>query len=262
MLAAAAVGAQIAYPLVSGRALDAVTAAVVVLLAAAALAHAAATRSPAWAAGFLAATAGLGLLAEVAGTATGVPFGCYSYATDRLGPHLAGVPLVVPLAWTGGFYPLWCAVEVVARRLGRGRGPQVALAAATAVGWDLYLDPQMVAAGYWTWCSPHPGLPGLEVIPYTNYLGWLAVAAAMALAVSLLPGAVPPARAMAVPLALFLWTWLGSALAHLVFLDLGGLRGSAWYGLAGMGATGVALLAALARPARAPQVTVAQRRGA
>ncbi len=51
----------------------------------------------------------------------------------------------------------------------------------------------------------------------------------------------------AVPIALFLWTWLGSALAHSVFLDAPELRYSAVYGLVVMGVLGVPLLVSLVR---------------
>ncbi|WP_425295701.1 hypothetical protein [Nocardia abscessus] len=50
-----------------------------------------------------------------------------------------------------------------------------------------------------------------------------------------------------VPVTLFLWTWLGSALAHAVFL---GLLPSAGYGFAGMAVLGVPLLVAAARARR------------
>jgi uncharacterized membrane protein len=269
-LAAAAVGAQIAYPLVSGRALDAVTAAVVALLALAALVHAAG-RSPRFALGFFLATAGIGFAAEAVGTATGFPFGSYTYALDRLGPHALDVPLVVPLAWVGGTYPVWWVVSWLVR--GERRWPaRIALTALTVTGWDLYLDPQMVSAGYWTWHSGGPALPGLAPIPLTNFAGWFGVALLMAAALELLGRRFPVREtAPAVPVALFLWTWLGSALAHSVFLDLGELRFSAWYGLLGMGAAGVPLLFSLAAasrarasrqgPASGPEVTFAPQTG-
>ncbi|GAA4480314.1 carotenoid biosynthesis protein [Rhodococcus olei] len=245
--AALAVAAQIAYPLVHGSARDAVTALVVLSLAVAAVTHAWSTRGFRWAAALLVVTAGLGLLSEVVGTATGIPFGCYEYAQGRLGPALAGVPLLVPLAWTAGSYPVWCAAT---HAVGRSRPlPRAALAAVGIVGWDLYLDPQMVADGQWRWCSVHANLPGLEPIPWTNYAGWLLVAAAIAATLTWadrrLTDAAPPAATDAVPLALFLWTWLGSALAHAVFLP--GLDRSALYGLVGMGAVGVPLLSRLSR---------------
>lgn len=244
------VAAQIGYPLATGGARDRVTVAVVLLSAAAALAHATATRGFRYAAGCLVIVSGIGLTAEVIGTATGIPFGCYQYATDRLGPALLEVPLLVPLAWTGGMYPVWVVAGMVSRRT----AARVLATAAGAVGWDLFLDPQMVADGQWTWCDTSSGLPGLEWIPVTNYLGWFAVALLMGGLLAIWERAAPdpvPARsraiALTVPVALFLWTWLGSALAHAVFLDL---PSSAGYGFAGLGLLGVPLLVTLARARR------------
>ncbi|MFF0542302.1 carotenoid biosynthesis protein [Nocardia thailandica] len=237
VLAALLVLTQIAYPLTAGPARDHVTVAVVCLSAAAALTHAAATRGFGWAAGFLVIVSGLGLTAEVIGTATGHPFGCYSYAAGRIGPALADVPLVVPLAWTGGLYPIWIVAGMLAAR----PPARVALLVAGALGWDLFLDPQMVADGQWTWCDTGSGLPGIPEIPLTNYLGWALVATLMGLALTLLERWRPPGarNTVAVPVALFLWTWLGSALAHAVFL---GLPASAAWGLAGLAPLGVPLL--------------------
>ncbi|WP_405162274.1 carotenoid biosynthesis protein [Nocardia sp. NBC_01499] len=271
VLAVALVLVQIAYPLTSGGGRDRVTVAVVLLSAGTALAHATVTRGIRYAAGFLVIVSGIGLAAEIVGTATGLPFGCYEYAVDRLGPALSGVPLVVPLAWTGGLYPVWVVAGLVSRRtLSR-----IGLTAAGAVGWDLFLDPQMVADGQWTWCDTGSGLPGLADIPYTNYLGWFAVALLMggllavrdraapgpsdgldgplAAGVGATPGpsvgldrlleglnaAAPKTGSIAVPVAVFLWTWLGSTLAHAVFL---GLPFSACYGAVGLSVLGLPLL--------------------
>ncbi|WP_454199157.1 carotenoid biosynthesis protein [Nocardia sp. Marseille-Q1738] len=252
-LVALTVVAQIGYPLTVGGARDRITAVVVLLSAGAALAHATATRGIRYALGFLALVSGIGLLAEVIGTATGVPFGCYAYAADRLGPALLDVPLIVALAWTGGMYPVWVVAGMVSRRT----SSRIALTAIGAVGWDLFLDPQMVADGQWTWCDTGSGLPGLTQIPYTNYLGWFGVALVMAALLAVwehaapdpVPSRRPSGRAgeLAVPVALFLWTWLGSALAHAAFL---GLPSSAGYGLVGMGVLGVPLLAVSTRARR------------
>lgn len=262
LTAAAAIAAQIVYPLVRGDLRDAVTVCVVLLLAAASITHAALTRGSRWTAALVLATAGFGLLSEVVGTSTGVPYGCYDYSVDRLGPALAGVPLVVPFAWTAGFYPVWCVASLLAgdryRHLIR-----MVLTTVGVVGWDLYLDPQMVADGQWTWCVTDAGLPGIEHIPLTNYVGWCVVAAAMAAAMewfdhrisdAAAPHGTPPHRD-GVPIALFLWTWLGSALAHSVFLDGPGLRFSAIYGWITMGVLGIPLLIVLVRSrVRRPEI--------
>ncbi len=246
LLAVLLVLAQIGYPLTDGAARDRITVVIVLLSAGTALAHAAATRGTRYAMGFLVIVSGVGLLAEMLGVATGIPFGCYEYAEDRIGPALAGVPLLVPLAWTGGMYPVWIVAGIVTRRT----SVRVALTTIGAVGWDLYLDPQMVADGQWTWCDTDSGLPGLADIPLTNYLGWCCVGLLMALLLAVWDRAAPaPTRArsaasLAVPVAVFLWTWLGSLVAHAVFLDL---PSSAWYGALGMSPLGVPLLIHLAR---------------
>lgn len=228
---------QVTYPLSTGAARDRISVAVVVLLAATALLHAVTTRGWAWAGGFFAVVSGVGLGAEMVGTATGFPFGAYTYAVDRLGPAFAEVPLVIPVAWTGGLYPIW----VVAGVLTGSAVKRAGLLVVGAVGWDLFLDPQMVADGQWTWAITDAGLPGLPQIPYTNYLGWALVAAVMALLLTVLDRVLAPAHdaTVAVPVAVFVWTWLGSTLAHAVFL---GLPASAAWGFAGLALLGIPLL--------------------
>ena len=265
VVAAAAVGCQIVYPLVSGSTRDAVTVAVVALLALASILHAALYRGPRWTVVLIVVTAGSGFVSELVGTATGFPFGEYFYAQNRLGPSAFEVPLVVPLAWTAGFYPIWCAVSFVVERIdisqARATALRITAVAVGMVGWDLYLDPQMVTDGQWTWTSGAVGLPGVPSIPLTNYLGWLVVATSMAVIMSSFDRAVgEPRRSVgpaqpsgdAVPIGLFLWTWLGSALAHAVFLEGAELRYSAVYGFVVMGTVGVPLIATAWR-ARSPR---------
>lgn len=237
-LLAVLVGTQIAYPLTDGPARDAVTVAVVLLSAGTALLHAAVTRGIRYAAGFTAIVSGIGLAAEAVGTATGIPFGAYDYADGRIGPELFDVPLVVPLAWTGGLYPIW----VVAGLLCAAPAARIAATAVGAVGWDLFLDPQMVADGQWRWTATDSGLPGIAEIPWTNYLGWLGVAAVMAGVLTVWERSAPRSGRIGVPVLMFLWTWLGSALAHAVFL---GLPYSAVYGGLVLGILGVPLLVRL-----------------
>ncbi|MFC5382247.1 carotenoid biosynthesis protein [Aquipuribacter nitratireducens] len=238
-LAALTVLVQVSYPLLDGRALVASTTATVVLFCAASLAHAAVTTGARAAVLVLLVAGGVGLLAEAVGTATGVPFGPYEY-TGTLGPELLDVPVLIPLAWTMMAWP----TLLLGRRLGavllasRGRAPGTLPARAlTAVlgglalaSWDLYLDPQMTAAGHWVFDRPEPGLPGVPGIPLTNYAGWLLVAVVM---VALLD-VVVPRRAVdeTAPALLLAWTWLGSGLANVAFFDRPVV---AAYGLVGMG---------------------------
>ena len=237
VLAAAVVATQVVYPRVSpGPALNRLTVATVVLFFAASVSSAALTRGPRFTGRLVAVTAGGGLLVEAVGVATGLPFGAYAY-NATLGPALLGVPVVIPLAWTMMGYP----ALVVARRITSSArlGPFVAgVALAT---WDLFLDPQMVAAGHWSW-RPTPG-PDLAGIPVSNYLGWFVVATAM---MAVLWPRTPRATAAGdtVPIALYLWTYVSSVLAHAVYLDL---PTSALLGGAGMGAIVVWFIVAAER---------------
>ncbi len=257
-LAGVAVLAQICYPLLSGPALQAVTIAAVLLFAAAAALHAAASLGPAAAAAGVLLTAGIALGAEAIGLRTGIPFGRYSYAAT-LGPQLLGVPLVVLAAWVMMAYPcLLLARRLAAARPGPGRRARVAVAGALALaGWDLFLDPQLVAAGQWTWAHAQPALPGVPGVPLTDYAGWLAVGVVL---IALLDAVLPPARppragsvpGPGAPAALLAWTWLGSTLADAAFFDRPAV---AAYGFAGLGLTVAPYLLLLRRDAalrRAP----------
>jgi putative membrane protein len=244
--AAAAVLTQIAYPLVDGNpdaatnpALVAVTVVSVLLFALASATHAAATFGPAVAIRLVVVVAGLALAAEAIGVGTGFPFGAYEYA-DTLGPKLLGVPLVVPAAWVMMAYPCLLAGRALTER------PGLAVLASgwLLASWDLFLDPQMVAAGHWRWSDPHPALPGVEGIPLTNFAGWLLVALVIEVGAHLVtpahatarPGAAGTATAATtlagVPALLLGWTWLGSGLANLVFF---GRPAVALYGTLAMG---------------------------
>jgi putative membrane protein len=210
-LAALAVLLQIAYPLVHGQLRDRLTILTVGVFCAASVSHALRTRGPAWASALVSTTVGLGLLAEAVGVVTGFPFGRYAYR-HSLGPEVLGVPIVVPLAWAMFAYP--CLL--VGQRLAHGW--RAALVGGLALAsWDLFLDPQMVAAGHWHWLHPHPGLNG---IPFTNTAGWLAVAIAMMAVLQRLPREDADDR---VPAALFLWTYASSVLANAAFFGRPGV---------------------------------------
>ena len=247
--------AQIGYPLLSGDALRITTVLSVLLLAAAGVLHAGAKFGAWGAVRLLVVAGGLGLVAETVGVHTGVPFGRYAYA-DTLGPRLEGVPVVVPLAWTMLAYP--CVVlgrrlassRWVEGRKGLGRtGPGRTVLGRTVLtavlggvglaGWDLFLDPQMVAQGNWSWADPSPALPGVPGIPLTNYAGWLVVSV---LLIAALDRALPSGEDTGLggdtglvggtglgggtgwageltPAAVLAWTWGGSMVGNLAFFD-------------------------------------------
>lgn len=250
-LLAVLVLAQICYPLTTGQARARLTVATVVLGYLLSVSHALLSRGPRTAAALVAVATVGGFAIEALGVATGFPFGSYDYSGE-LGPKLAGVPLIIPLAWTWMAWPAWlAATRLTGGDTGGGRFPgrRVALAAVGLAAWDLFLDPQMVAEGYWVWRDATPALPGLPGIPVSNYLGWLLFAV-------LMMGALRPLAGPAVggtderdgPMfALWLWTYFSSVLAHAVFLDL---PASALWGAAGMSVAAVPLAVTLVRAHR------------
>jgi putative membrane protein len=218
---------QICYPLTVGGARAGLTVITVLLGYLLSVSHAWLTRGVRTAAALVATATVGGFGVEALGVATGLPFGTYDYS-GQLGPKLLGVPLVIPLAWTWMAWPAWLA----ATRLSTRRWVRVGLAAAGLAAWDLFLDPQMVVEGYWTWRDPTPALPGVPGVPIGNYLGWAGFALVL---MTLLDRAVAVREtADDTPmLALWIWTYASSVLAHAVFL---GLPGSAAWGGAVMGA--------------------------
>lgn len=220
-LAGLTIGLQVLYPLLRGSARDLLTVLTVLAFLATTLCHARGSRGRAWTLHYLLVAAGVSFAAEAVGVATGAPFGEYAYA-DSLGPALLGVPVLVPLAWAMFAYPCLLA--------GTALGHPVVLGAAALASWDLFLDPQMVAAGHWRWLDVEHAVPGLGPVPWSNVLGWLAVSLLLMALLSRLPVVVADDR---VPAGLLLWTWASSVLANLAFF---GRPGVALVGGLAMGA--------------------------
>jgi putative membrane protein len=242
-LALAAVLAQVGYPLVPSGPL---TVAIVLLFAAANVTHACVVRGARYAAGLVAVAAGGGFAVEAVGVATGAPFGDYVYA-DSLGPRLAEVPLVVPLAWLMMAYPAY----VAAVRLAPPPWPRALVGGWAMAAWDLFLDPQMVDAGHWRWIDVGLALPGIPDIPARNVLAWLTVGVVMMAVLDRLPRrvAAPPGPADdRLPIALYLWAYVSSVLANLAFFSRPAV---ALVGGLGMGVVAVALLLPGVRERRA-----------
>jgi uncharacterized membrane protein len=232
---------EIGYPL-AGEPLRARLVLVTVVLGyAASVLHAAATRGWRVAVRLVLITTAGGFAVEALGVGTGFPFGRYEYG-PALGPRPAGVSWVIALAWTWMAWPAWLA----AARLARRRAGRVAVAALGLATWDLFLDPQMVADGYWRWRDPSPTLPAVPGVPVTNYVGWLAVSVVL---MTTLAGTIPvrPSRSDTPMLAMYLWTYAASVVAHALFL---GLPGSALWGAMGMGLIAAPLALRLGRSVR------------
>lgn len=232
-LVLAAIGLQVAYVLTGGVARERLTVCTVLVVAAASLSHAVLTRGRRGLSCFVVAAV-VGFGADVLGVHTGVPFGDYGYSAT-LGVQLAGVPLLAALAWAMMAWP----AALVARRLAATMPVRVLVGAWALASWDLFLDPQLVAAGAWRWADPNPHLPGEPAVALTNYAGWLLVAALISLVVQQILAGTPKAddRWM---FALYVWTYLSSIVALATFLHL---PAAASWGALGMGVVAVPLVA-------------------
>jgi uncharacterized membrane protein len=206
-LLGALAGAQMVYGRLPAQRLVGATRAIVGLMLATSVAEAVEARGLRRGAAPVAAAGALGFAVELAGVATGRPFGHYTYS-GQLGPRLGGVPLLAAAAWAMMARPAW----VVAGLLTRRRAARIGLAAGALAAWDVFLDPRMAREGYWTW----PGGGRYEGIPATNFLGWLGTGAAVFMIWSVLDPDDDPAGDGDGALALYTWTWAGETFANAV----------------------------------------------
>ncbi|MBI4732437.1 MAG: carotenoid biosynthesis protein [Chloroflexi bacterium] len=168
----------------------------------------------------------LAWLVEFAGSTTGIPFGRYSY-TEALQPQLGGVPLLIPFAWLMLLPPSWAVASRVVKsrtllpslpvRLARA-----GVAALAFTAWDLFLDPQMVAWGFWRWEKPGAYFG----VPLVNFLGW--VLASFLISCFFLPDRLP----INMLLLVYAITWSLQSIGLAFFW---GLPGPAVCGFLGMG---------------------------
>ncbi|SFQ42257.1 putative membrane protein [Actinomadura madurae] len=143
------------------------TSVVVALLAASAVSYLAARHGLRRAAAAFGAAVAVGYVAEWVGVRAGVPFGEYSY-TPVLRPQVGGVPVTVAVAWGGMGL---AAHAVAASVLPENRLARWAAGALALTAWDLFLDPQMLRLGLWTWPDGGP----YRGVPVSNFAGWLLV---------------------------------------------------------------------------------------
>jgi putative membrane protein len=160
---------------------------------------------------------------EFVGSTTGLPFGDYHY-TPLLQPQVGGVPLLIPLAWLMMLPPAW-AVGSLLGRTWRPL-PVAAIAACAFAAWDLFLDPQMVAWGYWVWAQPG----GYFGIPWINFAGW--VLSAFLLSWIALAVARPPLPPLLPLIVIYTITWALQSVGLALFW---GMPGPAAVGFVVMG---------------------------
>lgn len=202
ILGALTICAQIAYPLLGETGQLRVTRASVLLFAAASLVHAGRMALRVGA-----ICLGIGFLAEFVGHRTGFPFGSYDY-TDTLGAEVGGVPVYIVCAWAMMGWPAFVAGRLVGR--------PVLVGTAILVGWDLFLDPQMVGDGHWMW--EQIGWPTLHGIPLSNYLGWTIVGALMMFVLDrAVPASEDATRRLSYPALMLAWVWFSETVGFLVF---------------------------------------------
>lgn len=183
----------------------------------------------------LAVVVALTVVVERLGTSTGFPFGDYEY-TGALQPAVAGVPVIVPLAW----FAMGIAALEVGHAISARRPVAVVSGAVALTAWDLFLDPQMVDAGYWEWTSDG----WYHGIPLTNYAGWLGTGIVVLAAVE--PLREPGLRPSVGLLGLYTWWTVMSTIGFVVFF------GEPLIGLAGGAAMGTMITLAWRRRARRP----------
>jgi putative membrane protein len=213
-----AIALQITYPLVEGETLRLVTIATVYWAAAAMALHALIAYGFSFASRFLFITLTYAFIVEQIGVKTTWPFGSYEYSPS-LGYQIYGIPLVVPFAWVMMAHPIFLAARRIAPSwvfLFGGFG---------LMAWDLFLDPQMVSAGRWSWEITGSTVPFQPEIPLSNAFGWMLTGMGlMALLHLLLPSqrrSVGPSRA--VPEFFLAWSWISAIVANLFFFDRPGV---------------------------------------
>jgi putative membrane protein len=203
---------QVSYPLLEGEALRLVTLAIVYWGAGAMLLHSYFSFGLKFALRFLSITFIYSTIVEQIGHRTGWPFGVYQYDSS-LAYQIFDLPLVVPFAWVMMSYPILLVARRVAPRwvfLYGGLGLMV---------WDLFLDPQMVNAGRWSWQTDGATVPFQPMIPLSNAFGWLLTGMGL---MALLHLALPRERrkrglSSAIPDFFLLWTLFGGVIGNIFF---------------------------------------------
>jgi uncharacterized membrane protein len=213
-----ALGLQIAYPLSDGETLRLITIATVYWASGAMLLHAWFAYGISYALRFLFITFTYALIVEQIGVKTSWPFGSYEYS-GTLGYQIYGVPLVVPFAWIMMAHPIFLAARKFAPNwvfLAGGYG---------LMAWDLFLDPQMVSAGRWSWEITGRTVPFQPEIPLSNTFGWLLTGIGL---MAILNLALPRERRLlgasrAVPEFFLVWSWIGGIIVNLFWFDRPGI---------------------------------------
>ena len=117
----------------------------------------------------------IGIFIEIIGTKTGLIFGGKYEFNLKLspGPSISGIPLIIPLSWSGLTYMILNYCELVLggsfHSLSNQNITLLLLPSILMVLLDLILDPIAVDEKRWSWkkSGPYYGVPLL------NFVGWL-----------------------------------------------------------------------------------------
>lgn len=217
-LFAVTVGLQILYPLVHGGLLRIVTLLFVYAGALAILTHAFYSYGFKYLFLYLTITFAFALAIEEIGSRTGWPFGEYQYS-PTLGFAIYDVPFVVPFAWVMMAHPML----IVARKISSSWA--FLIGGVGLMVWDFFVDPQMVAAGRWSWKAVNQHVPLEPTIPLSNAVGWLLGGMAL---IAILHRVLPKGRrkvgASTALVDLFLlWTVISGIIGNIFFFHTPGV---------------------------------------
>jgi|TARA_B110000483_G_scaffold11233_1_gene13015 bisanhydrobacterioruberin hydratase len=109
-------------------------------------------------------TFALGMLVEIIGVQTGIPFGSYYY-TSRMSLAVFGVPLMIGINWFLLTYGLISGVNYLAKDVSFIW--KVLLCSALMTFMDLLIEPFAIKYQLWVWESAH--------VPIQNYIAWFVV---------------------------------------------------------------------------------------
>lgn len=205
---------QIAYPLLNGEKLRIITLISVYSAALTMVLHGYFNFGARFATRFLLITFTYAWVTEKLGTSTGWPFGNYRYS-QTLGVQLLEVPLVVMFAWMMMAYPILISARRVTRYWVFLFGGYAMMA------WDLFLDPQMVDAGRWSWQFSAHHVPFQPEIPISNAFGWMLTGMGL---IGLLHFLLPKERRASasyrlIPEIFLIWTWISGIIANIFFFN-------------------------------------------
>lgn len=117
---------------------------------------------------------GVGNLFENLSIATGFPFGHYAF-TERMGPKILEVPVLLGLAYVGMGYLSWTVAQgILGTWRNGGNGWRLRLlpllASVVMTAWDVAMDPVWSTVGrLWIWKQGGAYFG----VPVSNFLGWL-----------------------------------------------------------------------------------------